>query len=260
MPEKSYAHGEYTGLARDYSQYRPGYSEAVLSCILSLLEKPESGLDVVDVGAGTGIFTRLIAGRDVRNITAIEPNDDMRKHGIDNSEGMKINWKEGSGEATGMPDQCADLVSMASSFHWVDFENGTKEFHRILKNNGCFVALWNPRHLEANPLLLEIEDHLSSIKTDIKRVSSGLSGLTEKLTDMLWESPYFEDVVYIEGRHDKIFTPEEYIGVWRSVNDLRVQLGQKGFDQFIDYVKDRIIGHDLITANYLTRAWIARKR
>ncbi|MGD0076262.1 MAG: hypothetical protein ABSD31_18285 [Candidatus Binataceae bacterium] len=86
------------------------------------------------------------------------------------------------------------------------------------------------------------------------------SGITETLTEKLWSSPWFEDVVYIEGRHDIVMTPERYLGAWRSVNDLRVQLGEKQFDAFLDFVEQRVGGQRLIEATYLTRAWSARRK
>ena len=70
---------------------------------------------------------------------------------------------------------------MASSFHWADFDKACDEFHRILRPGGVFAALWNPRLIEANPLLVEIEGEITQLKPDIKRVSSGRSGLTERL-------------------------------------------------------------------------------
>jgi len=44
-------HGDFTGLAEDYSLYRPDYSQAVLRGILGITAKPVTKLDVVDVGA-----------------------------------------------------------------------------------------------------------------------------------------------------------------------------------------------------------------
>jgi hypothetical protein len=55
-------------------------------------------------------------------------------------------------------------------------------------------------------------------------------------------------------------TPERYLGAWRSVNDLRVQLGEKQFDAFLDFVEQRVGGQRLIEATYLTRAWSARRK
>lgn len=252
--------GDFTGLASDYSQHRPDYCPSALKALLAMLNKPVAEVDFVDVGAGTGIWTRMVYGAGVRSVTAVEPNDDMRQNGVADSQHTKIRWLAGSAEATGLADASADWLSMASSFHWADFDTATKEFHRVLRVGGRFTALWNPRLIEVNPLLVEIEAHLDTLRPNIKRVSSGRSGITETLTEQLWASPYFEDVVYLEGRHVIEMTPERYLGAWRSVNDLRVQLGPEKFDAFLGFVEQRIAGLKIIQATYLTRAWSARRR
>lgn len=252
--------GEFTGLAKDYSQNRPDYAVSVARALFGLLGRPASELDFVDVGAGTGIWTRIVQGFGVRSATAVEPNDDMRAHGERDSVGLGIRWLTGSGEATGLPDASCDFLTMASSFHWADFDKATQEFHRVLRPGGRFAALWNPRLIEVNPLLVRIEAKLDSLKPEIKRLSSGRSGITATLTEKLWASPYFEDVVYLEGRHVIPMSRERYIGAWRSVNDIRVQLGPEKFDAFLAYVDTETKDHPVIEATYLTRAWSARRR
>jgi ubiquinone/menaquinone biosynthesis C-methylase UbiE len=196
----------------------------------------------------------------VGSATAVEPNKDMRNNGIADSQHTSVRWLAGSAEATGLPSGSADWLSMASSFHWANFDTATQEFHRVLRPSGRFTALWNPRLIEINPLLVEIEAHLDTLRPNIKRVSSGRSGITETLTEQLWASPYFEDVVYLEGSHIIEMTPERYLGAWRSVNDLRVQLGPEKFDAFLSFVEKRIAGLKAIEATYLTRAWSARRK
>ena len=252
--------GDFTGLAKDYSENRPDYSFSVLKALVGLLEKPASDCDFVDVGAGTGIWTRMVYSVGFRSVTAVEPNSDMRDNGMADSQRLKIRWLAGSAECTSMPDESADWLSMASSFHWADFETATREFHRVLRPGGRFSAVWNPRLIEVNPVLQDIESHLNILHPNLKRVSSGRSGVTETLSERLRLSPYFEDVVYVEGRHLILMTPERYMGAWRSVNDLRVQLGDQKFDEFIRFVEQRIAGLKSIEATYLTRAWSARRK
>ena len=252
--------GDFTGLAKDYSQHRPDYCPAVLNALLGILQKPIDEVDFVDVGAGTGIWTRMVLGKGVKSATAVEPNDDMRANGLADSAGTGVRWQAGSAEQTGLPGACCDWLTMASSFHWVNFDAATREFRRLLRPGGGFTALWNPRLIEVNPLLVEIEAHLDALRPNIKRVSSGRSGITETLTEQLWVSPCFEDVVYVEGRHVIEMTPERYMGAWRSVNDLRVQLGPEKFDAFLAFVESRIAGLDVIEATYLTRAWSAQRK
>lgn len=260
MTQKNMRAGDFTGLAEDYSRHRPDYCPSVLSGLLGLAGKPAAEIDFVDVGAGTGIWTRMVAARGVRSATAVEPNDDMRNSGIADSSGTLIRWLAGSAERTGLQDACCDWLTMASSFHWADFDKATREFHRVLRRGGRFTALWNPRLIEVNPLLVEIEAHLDTLRPNIKRVSSGRSGITETLAAQLWASPFFEDVVYIEGRHVIRMPPERYLGAWRSVNDLRVQLGPAKFDAFLAFVEERIRGLSVIEATYWTRAWSARRK
>lgn len=252
--------GDFSGLAEDYALHRPDYCPSVLDGLLGLLKRPVQDIDAVDVGAGTGIWTRMVHDRGVRSTTAVEPNDDMRQAGFRDNSGRPIRWLAGSAEKTGLAESCCDWLTMASSFHWTDFDRATAEFHRLLRPGGRFAALWNPRLIEVNPLLVEIEAHLDTLRPNIRRVSSGRSGITETLTERLWASPHFDDVVYMEGRHVIVMTPDRYMGAWRSVNDLRVQLGPEAFDTFLAFVERRIEGLAAIEATYLTRAWSARRK
>jgi ubiquinone/menaquinone biosynthesis C-methylase UbiE len=258
-PSATMKHGDFTGLAGDYAKFRPGYAPQVATAILGYLGRNPASIDAADIGAGTGIWTRTLAARGLHSLVAVEPNDDMRGQGIVTSRGTNIAWRKGSAEATGLPDGSADLVTMASSFHWADFDSACDEFHRILRPGGVFTALWNPRFIEANPLLVEIEAQITQLKPDIRRVSSGRSGITERLTDMLSAKPQFTEVLYLEGRHSVRQTPEQYIGTWRSVNDLQVQLGPEVFRKFLDFTEKRIAGLPAIETTYLTRAWAARR-
>ena len=252
-------HGDFTGLASDYAKFRPGYAPQVATAIISYVGRDAARIDAVDIGAGTGIWTRTLAARGLHSVVAVEPNDDMHSRGIETSRGTDIVWRKGSAEATGLPNSSADLVSMASSLHWADFDKACDEFYRILRPGGIFVALWNPRHIESNPLLVEIEAQITRLKPDVKRVSSGRSGITEQLTEMLSQKLHFAEVLYLEGRHCLHQTPEQYLGAWRSVNDLQVQLGPELFERFLELTERRIKGLASIETTYVTRAWAARR-
>lgn len=251
-------HGDFSNLAEDYAKYRPGYSSSVLKAILALVEKEQ--IDFADVGAGTGIWTRIVAANSkVKSAFAVEPNDEMRKQGSNGNGTLNISWKKGSGEATSLENNSCDLLSMASSFHWVDFEKGMNEFSRVLRPGGRFVALWNPRYIKDNPVLVEIENKILELCPNIKRVSSGSSEFVNKLTDRLTSCEDFEDLIYIEGRHSVNLTKEQYIGAWRSVNDLQYQMGDK-FGDFMKFISDKIANLDYVKSTYLTRAWTVRKK
>lgn len=252
--------GDFSSLAKYYSENRPDYSSSVLAALTGLIKKPMAEIDFVDIGAGTGIWTRMVANLNPKSVIAVEPNFEMRSQGSKISSRTPIKWLEGSAEKTNLSSNSCDWVSMASSFHWAKFDSAIREFSRILRPDGMFTAIWNPRLLEANPVLSEIENYLSAKLPKSKRVSSGMSGVTSRLTQDLESSELFEDVVYIEARHTLVLSKERYLGIWKSVNDIRAQLGEAEFTSFMNYIEKQISNLDTINATYLTRSWTAQKK
>jgi len=127
---------------------------------------------VIDVGAGTGISSRLYAARGCA-VVAVEPNAEMREAGRVESgkwrveigkekEVRDIGWVDGTAEKTGLPDACADLVVCAQAFHWFDPPRAFMEFARILDARSPVrrVALvWN--ELDTNdPATQGYRDHM----------------------------------------------------------------------------------------------------
>ena len=252
-------HGDFTGLALNYSLYRPGYSEAVLDALMGLSKKPIKDSSFADVGAGTGIWTRMLNKKSPKMLIAVEPNDDMRFQGQKDSQDTQVKWFKGTGEKTGLEDRSFDMVFMASSFHWIDFHIGCKEFHRILSEKGRFVAIWNPREISKNELLVEFENYLYVLEPKLKRVSSGFSSFANELSDKL-NNIYFKNVVYLESVNNFQITPQQYLGAWRSVNDIQHQLGPEKFSKFLSYIEEKMSTYEYLEVSYKTRAWSAEKR
>ena len=248
--------GDFTGLSDNYSKYRPDYSDSILEMTLALIEKEKHEIDFVDVGAGTGIWTRMVHAKGLNSTSAVEPNLEMRSFG--KLQSPDISWSEGSAENTNLKSDSADWLSMASSFHWTEPKRSLPEFSRILRQGGIFTALWNPRIIKGNTMLEEIESYIYFLNPSIKRISSGLSGITNNLEAIILESGCFENVCYSEASHTIKMTHERYIGAWNSVNDLQVQLGSEDFPKFIKFIENTINQVDLIETKYLTRSWSAR--
>jgi SAM-dependent methyltransferase len=227
--------------------------------LLALPGRPLATLDAVDVGAGTGIWTRMVARRGPRRIVAVEPNDRMRAAGEDQSRDLPIRWLSGRAEELPLRAACCDLLTLASCLHWVSLDEGLREFHRVLREGGRLAALWNPRRVEGHPLLEEIEERVTALLGGSPRVSSGRSPFTDSLPERLRASGLFTAVSYAEGVHVERMTAERYVGLWRSVNDVRVQAGEVRFAEFIRWVEGRVAGQGTIEAPYLTRVWSATR-
>src|SRR5262245_44915731 len=138
--------GRFSGRAEDYRRYRPDYPAAALDAILEGLGEP-SRLVAADVGAGTGISSRLLADRGVR-VVAIEPNEAMRAAAAPHP---LVEFREGTAERTGLAEATLDLVLCAQSFHWFRAKEALAEFRRVLRPGGRVALLWNERNL-ADPM------------------------------------------------------------------------------------------------------------
>lgn len=127
----------FDGLAELYDLYRPSYPPSAIAAVLADLG---AAPDVVDVGAGTGISTRLLAATGARTI-AVEPNDEMRAVAL----ARGLDARAGSAYATGLQSHSADLVTAFQAFHWFENAAALDEFGRILRVPGRLALVWNER-------------------------------------------------------------------------------------------------------------------
>ena len=144
---------------------------------------------------------------------------------------------------------------MASSFHWTDTDIALREFNRILKDTGSFVALWNPRNREKSVIETRVQDLLENKY----KVSSKRSGFSDRLRDVLKECGFFSDVIYMDATDVFLRTPEEYIGAWRSVSDVRAELGEENFHMFLIDLEIILKTMEQVEVHCQTRAWIGIK-
>lgn len=128
----------FSDRATDYAKYRPTYPKKAIATIISGLENPTELL-AADIGAGTGIGSRLLAEQGI-NVIAIEPNSEMRNAAETHP---LVEFREATAEATNLPDGSVDLVTCFHAFHWFNPEPTLLEFHRILKPSGKLAILWN---------------------------------------------------------------------------------------------------------------------
>lgn len=172
----------FSDRAADYAKYRPSYPEEAIATILEGLGNP-SQLVAADIGAGTGISSRLLAERGVR-VLAIEPNTEMREAA---SAHPLVEFGNGTAEATNIPDTCVDLLTCFQAFHWFDPEPTLLEFHRILKPSGRLAVVWNDR---------DRDDQLTQSYTRLVQIASNHHPAESRLVsvDPLLSSPLFPDV------------------------------------------------------------------
>lgn len=251
--------GDFTTLAEDYAKHRPGYSLPILKALLELVGPPGPGFRVADVGAGTGIWTRMLASQGIP-VEAVEPNEAMRAQGERDTRVPGIRWHHGSAEATGLGSASLDWVTMASSFHWARQPDGLRELARILKPGGHLTVLWNPRDSAANPFNARVERLIEARLPDLKRISSGAPQHARDYAVELLSTGDFQDVTFLEGTHWVDMSRERYLGVWRSVNDIQSQAGPERFQELLQAIEREMEDLRAVRVHYKTRAWTAQRR
>ncbi|OJA10363.1 hypothetical protein AZE42_07655 [Rhizopogon vesiculosus] len=137
-----------------YDRARPSYPTESLSYIRRI-SKSIAPLNIVEIGAGTGIFTRALLSHpewttSIGALRAVDPSDDMRNFWTKTVKDNRTSIIKGTFDDTGVEDGWADLIIIAEAFHWcLDYAKAFTEFARILNKDGTFVLLWNNEDREA---------------------------------------------------------------------------------------------------------------
>lgn len=143
-----------TGTNELYDRIRPSYPSESLSYIRQL-SKSTAPLNIVEIGAGTGIFTRVLLthpewATSISALRAIEPSVGMRDFWTKTVKDDRATIIEGTFDSTGVEDGWADLIVIAQAFHWcLDHSKALAEFARILNKDGAVVLIWNLEDREA---------------------------------------------------------------------------------------------------------------
>ena len=121
--------------AEAYDRFRPTYPDAVID---ELLGPAPAGLEVLDVGCGTGIASRQIAqrGAKVLGVELAPPMADIaRGHGIDVEVAAFEAW-----DAAG---RTFDRVTSAQAWHWLNLPVATAKAASVLRPEGKLCLIWN---------------------------------------------------------------------------------------------------------------------
>jgi SAM-dependent methyltransferase len=125
----------FDSVADEYEQTRPAYPPALLD---ALPLDPDAA--VLDLGAGTGKLTRVLAAR-YRDVTAVEPLAKMRA--VLERVVPGVTALPGSAERIPLDDGSVDGVFAAQAFHWFDQRVALPEIARVLRPGGVFAIVWN---------------------------------------------------------------------------------------------------------------------
>lgn len=175
----------FSNRAPDYARFRPSYPASAIAWILAGLKTPTE-LIAADIGAGTGISSRLLAERGLQ-VWAIEPN--LAMQGVAQFH-PRVTFQTATAEQTDLPPASVDLVTCFQAFHWCDPHPALREFCRILRPSGRLALVWNER---------DRQDPFTAAYSQVIRQASGNHPAENRLQatnplELLQNSPLFHQV------------------------------------------------------------------
>jgi len=131
----------FASQAATYARGRPEYPEDI-----GLWLRGTLGLGtrktVIDLGAGTGKFSRRLAATGAA-VIAVEPVAEMRAQL--SAALPAVQAIAGTAEEIPLPGGSADAVVCAQAFHWFANDRAMAEIRRVLRPGGKLGLVWNVR-------------------------------------------------------------------------------------------------------------------
>jgi SAM-dependent methyltransferase len=133
--------GDSFGLAAaTYDRSRPSYPAEAVEWVLG-----SEPLEVLDLGAGTGLLTRALVAAGHR-VTAVEPDEAMLAQLLEVTPGVE--GIAAGAESIPLPDSSVDALVVGHAYHWFDVDPAHTEIARLIRGEGTFGTFWNLRDEE----------------------------------------------------------------------------------------------------------------
>jgi ubiquinone/menaquinone biosynthesis C-methylase UbiE len=125
------------------------------------------GLEIADVGAGTGFLTAVLLEIGCR-VYAVEPNAEMRSIAEESFRGdTRFISLDGQAEHLPLPDASVDAVTVGQALHWFRIEETRTEFLRVLRPGGWAVIVDSRPREDASLLMQACRDLQQKYFTDM---------------------------------------------------------------------------------------------
>jgi SAM-dependent methyltransferase len=139
----------FGAVAEAYERFRPGYPPELFDTVLAYARQPVR--TALEIGAGTGKATRLLAQRGVR-VTATEPDEamlaELRRHVPASVRTVQAAFEDLR------PGESYGLVYAAAALHWTNPEGRWARVATLLEPGGVFASFGGPVQL-ADPTVDE---------------------------------------------------------------------------------------------------------
>jgi ubiquinone/menaquinone biosynthesis C-methylase UbiE len=248
----------FSSTADIYAKARPDYPLEFVQLLIKDLKLNQTS-KVLELGAGTGKFTKVLSSLVSSKITAVEPLKEMRQQF--KAILPEIEILEGTAEKIPTESQSFDVVFVAQAFHWFRWIEAFKEFHRVLKQTGslilvCYDYEHDPEKLSTRPWLIELYNLLKPYEANVPNYDS------QKLIAFFKEQALFSTLVLSSYSYTKDITLELLLEQIASYGFI-ASLPQKEKESVLESVRDILSTYstpdDLFSKPYKIDFFICQK-
>ncbi len=158
----------FSNEAPAYARGRPEYPQRLLTWLNHEVGLRQ-GKAALDLGAGTGKFTKLLVQTGAE-VIAVEPIEDMRRQLALALPQVRLH--AGSAQAIPLATASLDAVLCAQAFHWFATAQALTEIHRVLRPGGTLGLVWNRRD-ESVDWVSKITEIITPYEGDAPRFHKG---------------------------------------------------------------------------------------
>jgi len=243
MSDKLFQGGEHSFL---YDKFRPVAPNSLVNEIKEYYKGYEISF-CVDVGCGTGQFTKLlmphadrILGTDVSRTQVAEAANKIKD--------PKVEFRYGVGESIEVEDGSVDLVTISQALHWLKFDAFYSEVDRVLSPRGVLAVIGYHFTRPAEELGRQ-GDELKKALDAVYSVTAPHWSPHRKLVDNAYKDIPKPGMLREYRRSDKHATHIDatlsdwmgYVSTWSGYQTMRKVEGEEKARQVLNNFKDQCL-------------------
>lgn len=132
----------FGGDPASYHRARPAYPEATWD-ILRQRAGLAPRIDIIEIGAGTGLATGPLLAHRPALLVAVEPDDRLARYLADTLGSDPLEVLQAPFEGVALPPASFDLAVSATAFHWLDAVPALLKLKALLRPQGAVALVWN---------------------------------------------------------------------------------------------------------------------
>lgn len=208
----------FSGHAAAYADARPDYPQDLFAWLAAQSHGHQLAWDA---GCGNGQASVALAEY-FDSVYASDPSEAQIASAEANA---RVRYVVEAAEACGLPDGCADLVTVAQAYHWFDTVRFCAQARRVLKPNGL-IAVWSYAQSEVGPEVDRIFNELHDVRL-AQDWPAGRDHVINRYRDLPFDFDRVATPAF-EMRSD--WSLQQYLAYLRSWSASQRQLARTGRD------------------------------